>query len=198
MGAELSMNNSTLTDLFPTFLSGLYALRSDLINVAFVIAFAGLLTHVCSALFRNDLKAFVAACRSGESVDKLRQSAAAFLSREGFSTATQMMCGRCGYPDVDLRCRCREEELHRQIQELQAHIFALQCKVQPLEFENGQLQGFVDTANRPCTKADVKNRRFAELLETALFEDPSRVDHQEAIGLIAAVRGSKSQLSYLH
>ena len=38
-------------------MSGLYAIRSDLINVALVIAFAGLVTHISVALFRNDIKA---------------------------------------------------------------------------------------------------------------------------------------------
>jgi hypothetical protein len=49
------MNSSNFFSLVPNFINGVHAIRADLINVAFVIAFAGLVIHICTALIRKDV-----------------------------------------------------------------------------------------------------------------------------------------------
>lgn len=49
------MNSSNFFSLVPDFMNGVHAMRSDLIGAALVIAFAGLVIHVCAALVRKDI-----------------------------------------------------------------------------------------------------------------------------------------------
>ena len=49
------MNTSNFFDLIPTFMSGVKALRNELIGVAFILAVAGLTVHACTALARKDI-----------------------------------------------------------------------------------------------------------------------------------------------
>jgi hypothetical protein len=49
------MNTSSFFNLIPTFMSGVKALRTELIGVAFVLALAGFLVHSCVALVRKDV-----------------------------------------------------------------------------------------------------------------------------------------------
>jgi hypothetical protein len=48
------LNTSNFFNLVPTFSNGVKALHNELLGVALVLAFAGLLVHVCSGLIRRD------------------------------------------------------------------------------------------------------------------------------------------------
>ena len=49
------MNSNNFFSLVPDFINGVHAMRRELIGAALVIAFAGLIIHVCAALVRKDI-----------------------------------------------------------------------------------------------------------------------------------------------